>query len=233
MKKVLGLDLGTTSIGWALVNQAENQEERSSIIRAGVRVNPLTVDEKDGFTSGKDITTNADRRLKRGARRNLQRYKLRRENLITLMKSLGWIDDSSILSEDGKNSTFSAYRLRAKAAVDAVSLEELARVFLMINKKRGYKSSRKAAASDGEDGRLIDGIEIAKVLYEENLTPAQHSLRLIEENHMNARRLPDYYSSDLKSELDRIWSVQASFYPEMLTPDFREMINNVSSMKLY
>ena len=222
------MDLGTTSIGWALVNQAENQEERSSIIRAGVRVNPLTVDEKDGFTSGKDITTNADRRLKRGARRNLQRYKLRRENLITLMKSLGWIDDSSILSEDGKNSTFSAYRLRAKAAVDAVSLEELARVFLMINKKRGYKSSRKAAASDGEDGRLIDGIEIAKVLYEENLTPAQHSLRLIEENHMNARRLPDYYSSDLKSELDRIWSVQASFYPEILTPDFREMINRKS-----
>ena len=46
MKKVLGLDLGTTSIGWAMVNQAENNEEKSSIIRAGVRVNPLTTDEK-------------------------------------------------------------------------------------------------------------------------------------------------------------------------------------------
>lgn len=30
MKKVLGLDLGTTSIGWAMVNQAENSEEKSS-----------------------------------------------------------------------------------------------------------------------------------------------------------------------------------------------------------
>ena len=66
MKKVLGLDLGTTSIGWALVSQAENEGEKSRIIRTGVRVNPLTTDEKDGFNAGKDITTNADRRLKGG-----------------------------------------------------------------------------------------------------------------------------------------------------------------------
>ena len=45
MKRILGLDLGTTSIGWALVDEAECPEERSSIIRLGVRVNPLTTDE--------------------------------------------------------------------------------------------------------------------------------------------------------------------------------------------
>jgi len=27
MKKILGLDLGTTSIGWALVNEAESAED--------------------------------------------------------------------------------------------------------------------------------------------------------------------------------------------------------------
>lgn len=31
MKKILGLDLGTSSIGWALVNEAETSEEKSSI----------------------------------------------------------------------------------------------------------------------------------------------------------------------------------------------------------
>ena len=46
MRKILGLDLGTTSIGWALVNEADNDNESSSIVRLGVRVNPLTVDEK-------------------------------------------------------------------------------------------------------------------------------------------------------------------------------------------
>ena len=49
MKKVLGLDLGTTSIGWAIVNQSETDGESSSIIKACVRVNPLSVDEKDSF----------------------------------------------------------------------------------------------------------------------------------------------------------------------------------------
>lgn len=43
MKKILGLDLGTTSIGWALVNEKENDNEQSSIIKLGVRVNPLSL----------------------------------------------------------------------------------------------------------------------------------------------------------------------------------------------
>ncbi|HPA31637.1 MAG TPA: hypothetical protein PLV14_08580, partial [Bacteroidia bacterium] len=81
MKKILGLDLGTNSIGWAYVTEGETQSE-SEIKQIGVRVNPLTVDEQTNFEKGKSITTNADRTLKRGARRNLDRYQLRRENLI-------------------------------------------------------------------------------------------------------------------------------------------------------
>ena len=92
MKKVLGLDLGTTSIGWALVNQAEKSNESSSIIRAGVRVNPLSTEERDQFEKGKSITTNAERTLKRHMRRNLQRYKLRRSSLLAILKREGWIN---------------------------------------------------------------------------------------------------------------------------------------------
>jgi CRISPR-associated endonuclease Csn1 len=40
MKKILGLDLGTTSIGWAFVKEAENETEQSSIEKVGVRVIP-------------------------------------------------------------------------------------------------------------------------------------------------------------------------------------------------
>lgn len=53
MKKILGLDLGTSSIGWALVNEAETSEEKSSIIKLGVRVNPLTVDELQNLKRGR------------------------------------------------------------------------------------------------------------------------------------------------------------------------------------
>ena len=61
MKKILGLDLGSTSIGWALVNEAENEDERSVIVKLGVRVIPLTTDEQGNFEKGKAITTNQDR----------------------------------------------------------------------------------------------------------------------------------------------------------------------------
>ena len=81
-------------------------------------------------------------------RRNLQRYKLRRENLIEVLKEYNFITDETILSENGNRTTFETYRLRAKAAVEEISLEQFARVLLMINKKRGYKSSRKAKGAE-------------------------------------------------------------------------------------
>lgn len=223
MKKVLGLDLGTTSIGWALVNQAESDAERSSIIKAGVRVNPLSSDEKDSFEKGKDITTNADRRLKRGMRRNLQRYHLRRDNLIKILKKEGWISDETILAESGNRSTFETYKLRAKAVSEPVSLEQFARILLMINKKRGYKSNRKATGD--ESGTLIDGMSVAEELYNRGITPGQYCYEILKNG---GKFIPDFYKSDLENELVRIWNVQHQYYPEILTEQTKEKIKGKS-----
>lgn len=220
MKKILGLDLGTTSIGWALVNEKENEDEKSSIIRLGVRVNPLTVDEKTNFEKGKSITTNADRRMKRSIHRNLQRYKLRRQNLIECLKKHNIITDETPLFELGNRTTFKTYKARAKAVDEEISLDDFARVLLMINKKRGYKSSRKV--KDGEEGELIDGMEIAKRLYEEDLTPAQLLLDLYNKGKKNR---PTFYRSDLQAEFNRIWETQSSYYSDILTDDFKKRIS--------
>ena len=218
MKKILGLDLGTTRIGWALVNESENKGEQSSIVRLGVRVNPLTVDEKGNFEKGKAITTNADRQQVHAARINLQRYKLRRENLRDCLQKQGWIG-SEPMYEDGKSSTFETYKLRAKAAVEEVSLHEFARVLFMLNKKRGYKSNRKA--NDKEDGKLFDGMTIAKKLYEEHLTPAEYSLQLL---NTGRKFTPEYYRSDLIEEFEKIWNEQQKYYPEILTDEFKQQL---------
>lgn len=220
MKKILGLDLGTGSIGWALVNEAENDKEQSSIVRLGVRVNPLTVDEQRNFEQGKSITTNADRTLKRAMRRNLQRYKLRRSNLVECLREKGFITDETLLCEQGNYTTFQTYRLRAKAVIGEISLEELARVFLMINKKRGYKSSRKSKSVD--EGQLVDGMSVARQLYDEGLTPGQFGLSLLQKNK---KYIPDFYRSDLYAELERIWECQRKFYPEILTDEFKMQIS--------
>jgi len=217
MKKILGLDLGTNSIGWALVNEGEGENEQSSIIKIGVRVNPLTVDEQTNFEKGKSITTNADRTLKRAARRNLQRYKLRKENLIEILISNGWINAETILSENGNKSTFKTYRIRAKAATEEVSLEQFARILLMINSKRGYKSSRKAKSQD--EGQLIDGMGVAKKLYEENLSPGEYVFQLLKSGK---KFIPDFYRSDLYAEFDKVYNNQKLYYPELLTDELKE-----------
>lgn len=219
MKKILGLDLGTNSIGWAVVNEAENNDEKSSIVKIGVRVNPLTVDELTNFEKGKSITTNADRTLKRSARRNLQRYKDRRASLIEVLLEHNIISDTTILSENGNRTTFETYRLRAKSAKEEISLEEFARVLLMINKKRGYKSSRKAKSND--EGVLIDGMEVAKLLYNEKLTPGEYVLHLLESGK---NYIPDFYKSDLQNELDAIWETQKKYHPDILTDELKIQI---------
>ncbi len=221
MKKILGLDLGTSSIGWALVNEAEDDIQKSSIIKLGVRVNPLTVDELSNFERGKSITTTADRTLKRSMRRNLQRYKLRRTSLIKILKDNNLISEEAILSESGNFSTFETYRLRAKGVEEEITLEQFARVLLMINKKRGYKSSRKARSQ--EEGQLIDGMSIAKQLYDENLTPGQLCLQILQSGK---KYLPDFYRSDLQNEFNRIWDSQKYYYPEILTDELREKLVN-------
>jgi len=225
MKRILGLDLGTTSIGWAVVNEAENNNEKSSIEKLGVRVNPLTVDEQNNFEHGKPITTNADRTLKRSARRNLQRYKQRRKELIAILREQKFISDSTLLSENGNKTTFETYRLRAKAAKEQISLEEFSRVLLMINKKRGYKSSRKTKKSDSEDGQLIDERNVAKELYNNNITCGEYVLALI---NKGKEYIEKFYRSDLQSELDKIWSFQKQFHADILTNDFKEQIQNKS-----
>ncbi len=215
-KLILGLDLGTTSIGWALVKERIGLKKQSEIIKLGVRVNPLSVDEVKDFSTGKAQSTNAERTLGRGARRNLDRFQLRRKNLIEILIKNGIINKTSLLSEDGKDSTHETLKARAKAANEAISLEQFARVLLSINKKRGYKSSRKVKSGDAEkEGVLIDGMAIARHLYDNNLTPGEYVYELLDKD--KSKYLPDFYRSDLKNEFDKIWKFQKQFYSTILT----------------
>ena len=224
MKRILGLDLGTTSIGWALVNEGENDNEKSSIVKLGVRVNPLSSDEKNEFETGKALTTNAERTNKHGMRINLQRYKQRRANLVRCLKENGIIDDETLLFEHGNSSTFQTYRARAKAVDEEISLADFSRVLLMVNKKRGYKSNRKA--KDTDDGELIDGMTVAKELHSKGLTPGQF-LMMRQKEGKKFRQ--EFYRSDLQNELDRIWDNQKTFYPDVLTDDMKSEIAGVNA----
>lgn len=221
MKKILGLDLGTNSIGWAFVHEAENDSEQSSIIKTGVRVVPLSTEEQNSFEKGQSITTNADRTSKRQARRNKFRYQLRRKQLKDILKQIGFINNDTILAEDESKSTFETHRLRAKGVAEKLEKEEFARVLLAINKKRGYKSSRKTNNAEDEDGNLVDGMKVAKYLQDNNLTPGEYGFQVLQKDNST---LPEFYQSDLKSEFRKIWNNQSKYYPDIFTQDNFEAI---------
>lgn len=90
MKTVLGLDLGTNSIGWALVeNDFDNKE---GIIKGvGSRIIPMTQDVLDNFGNGQSHSQTSERTGYRGARRLYQRDNLRRERLHRVLNILGFL----------------------------------------------------------------------------------------------------------------------------------------------
>ncbi|MCW5909419.1 MAG: hypothetical protein KIT62_00005 [Cyclobacteriaceae bacterium] len=86
-KKILGLDLGTNSIGWALVDKNNQQ-----ILGMGSRIIPMGTDKQD-YEKGVGITKNADRRTKRTIRKMNKRYKLRRNKLLYILHELGMLPE--------------------------------------------------------------------------------------------------------------------------------------------
>ncbi|WP_405266640.1 type II CRISPR RNA-guided endonuclease Cas9 [Cellulophaga sp. Ld12] len=92
MKKILGLDLGTNSIGWALVENDFNKKE-GKIEGLGSRIIPMSQDILGKFDSGVTVSQTAERTNYRGVRRLYQRDNLRRERLHRVLNILGFLPE--------------------------------------------------------------------------------------------------------------------------------------------
>lgn len=99
MAKILGLDLGTNSIGWAVVDN-----EKKCIEAAGSRIIPMDGERMGKFESGGSISYTEERTKARGARRLRERYLLRRERLLRVLYFMGFLSDhyASKLDRYGK-----------------------------------------------------------------------------------------------------------------------------------
>jgi CRISPR-associated endonuclease Csn1 len=89
-KTILGLDLGTNSIGWALIEQGI-ATKTGKIIGTGSRIIPMSQDILDKFGSGVSISQTAERTRFRSIRRLRERHLLRRERLHRVLHILGFL----------------------------------------------------------------------------------------------------------------------------------------------
>ena len=92
MKRILGLDLGTNSIGWASVKEENGV---FSIEQAGSRIIPMDASMLGDFDKGKgnSVSQTAGRTGFRGRRRLIERCLLRRERLHQVLRVLNFLPE--------------------------------------------------------------------------------------------------------------------------------------------
>ena len=102
MKKILGLDLGTNSIGWAVVNEehTENTSYLTGIDGAGSRIIPMSADQLGKFEKGNSVSQTKERTDYRGTRRLRERFLLRRERLHRTLGIMGFLPEHYAASVD-------------------------------------------------------------------------------------------------------------------------------------
>lgn len=149
MRYRLALDLGSTSLGWAMIRlNAENNP--CAIIKAGVRL----------FNNGRDPKTEASlavsRREARAIRRRRDRLLKRKERMLKKLVDYGFFPANA--AERKKLETLNPYALRAKGLDAALTPEEFARALFHINQRRGFKSNRKTDKADNDSGALKTAI---------------------------------------------------------------------------
>lgn len=91
-KTILGLDLGTNSIGWALVKQ-DFENKQGEILGLGSRIIPMTQDVMGNFEAGGSHSQTASRTQARSTRKLYQRDNLRRERLHRVLNILGFLPE--------------------------------------------------------------------------------------------------------------------------------------------
>lgn len=93
-KHILGLDLGTNSIGWAIVKEttdANTTDAQKIIADAGSRIIPMDAAMQSDFAKGNTVSQTHDRTQYRGVRRLRERQLLRRERLHRVLTLMGFL----------------------------------------------------------------------------------------------------------------------------------------------
>jgi len=205
MKKILGLDIGISSVGWGVFDQ-----DSGEIIDAGVRLF-----EEAGRNA------NEDRRSYRGSRR----LKRRRTHRLERAKEL-FSKYNLPLSGVGKADP---YQARYDAIYHTVSKEELAAALYHLVKMRGTILDSPEDEKDGNDNELSTKQQIAKnkkllanqFVCEIQLERQKNGERI--RNHKNRFRTKDYLD-EAKAIINRQREIHKEIDHEEFITDYFSLI---------
>ncbi len=213
-KTIWGFDIGTTSIGFAVLKHDEQRNE-GEIVWMGSRIFP------EGVTEKEREPRNKKRRDARMMRRQNRRKKLRRrliEELLQEKEMLPAFDSREWRSITGAD----PWSLRVRALTEKLDPMELGRAIYHLLKRRGFKSSR---LETNEEKKKESG-EIAKEIgaLAEKMEGRTLSQTLAEEPKKRNRHTGRDMVED---EFNRLWDAQKKHHPSLLTDDFKNALYQI------
>jgi CRISPR/Cas system Type II protein with McrA/HNH and RuvC-like nuclease domain len=114
------------------------------VVKQGIKRVNISFDNYYEYIAGQPVSKRINKRMKAQARRNLWRYKSRRNNLLNLlMKKLGCQPQHLPRTQN--------LQLRVKGLSQQLSPQELTNVLCQLQVKRGYKSMRGVSDNDNSD----------------------------------------------------------------------------------
>ncbi len=234
----LGLDLGSTSLGWAMV-RLNAKNEPCAIIKAGVRIFSDGRNPKDG--SSLAVT----RREARAMRRRRDRLLKRKARMMKTLIAHGFFpqdeEDRKLLERSDP------FALRSKGLDQALRPDEFARALFHINQRRGFKSNRKTDKKENDSGALKSAIsqlrqamlatqcrtvgEWLNMRHQSGLSVRaryrQHMV-LREDGKTKTEMRYDLYidRAMIESEFDALWQKQSELNPKLFTEIAREELKD-------
>ncbi len=248
---VLGIDLGTNSLGWAMVRLVDG--EPAGLIRAGVRV--FEAGMEGDLESGREESRNKARRDARLHRRQIWRHRRRLVKLAHILQRAGLLPEGEVTDSEARQDFFNRldseilqspsfaakeksglyheprqvmpYILRAAALDERLEPHFLGRALYHLAQRRGFLSNRKQVAKkkDDDEGKVKEGIaELRKAMQENHArTLGEYLSRLAP----SAERIRSRWTArDMyEEEFNAIWAAQAKHQPDILTEQRRKELH--------
>lgn len=219
----LGLDIGTTSVGAAILN-IDHYGEPNRIIDMHVRTFEAAENPNDGSSLA------APRREARGARRRNRRHKHRLDRIKALIQSEGIYTKEELdsLYHAKGNILMDIYQIRYESLERKLNNEELTRLLIHLAQRRGFKSNRKNEKKGSDEGKLLTATaDNEKYLKEKGYRTVGEMLWKDERFAGNKRNKGGDYSntflrSQLKEEIGIIFERQKAFGSLYVTDAFSE-----------
>lgn len=216
--------MGSASVGWAMISETEvNGTISREILGLGSRIIPYEGTEGKDFEKGTGESRNSIRTRMRTMRKGYDRYQLRRKYLVQEL-----IKHSMLPSEELRRlPKMQLWELRSRAVEQKVTLEELGRILLWLNQKRGYKSSRSEANKDKKDTEYVATVKSRHALIkEQGITIGQFFYQNLLENEYYRVKENIFPREAYIEEFDAICAQQQKYYPEILTEGVVAKIRN-------